>query len=185
MLSRHSLLPHSPPPLSPPPLPPLSPHPLTITRNSCQCLRQEKWCLSKTSDFFSSFSLSLLFLSSLSQPPSVPSASPPLSTSFSPLLCLYLKRVAHYIQAENSGDGRFPVCQACTCEGPRLPLSSCLTDTLIVAKSTHRPDSTARIRLSGNKFSDWNAGSWRWDCFFVCLRILLWCPTLLLSLVRM
>lgn len=42
-------------------------------------------------------------------------------------------------QAENSGDGRFPVCQAFTCEGPRLPSSSQLTDTLIAPKCTKAP----------------------------------------------
>lgn len=37
-------------------------------------------------------------------------------------------------QAEDSGDGRFPVCQPCTCEGPKLPLSSRLTDTVMAPR---------------------------------------------------
>lgn len=150
MLSRHPCHPHSlfsslspvPPslPSSSPPHP-LTPSPLHTTAASV-LWRKNDACPKQL------ISLSFHLLLLLHSASFCALTSPPLSTSYahqhhhlnipSPLLFLPLSTFEACTtlhsgrQAEDSCDGRFLVCQACTCEGPRLLLSSRLTDMLMV-----------------------------------------------------
>lgn len=103
-----------------------------ITHNSCQCPFQEKLCPKHWSFSFSlsrSFTAEPLYFFFLL-----------VFFSFLPvpfwLFCSWSMRRITLRQVRNSGDGRFPVCRACKCEGPALLLSRRLRDTLLARQRT-------------------------------------------------